>query len=494
MISFQRAVREFGHRSGYDLVDVKRCGLPVFRLTVEAITLRRQTLPTIQEFILKSLLVGEDTSSGAAALLGLEIKLVEENISRMTMDQMISEVAETIGQPRFQVTELGKERLLHGQNKPHDETLVFDFDALCNSPVKLSGGQIETAKQLRQDQAVLLQPPSLDPPNLQSLPLHTIGQAVRRISGKEFDKQILGLRRILRSQMMFRPAIGLLFRSRASGDVELGLVVDDKLSETHEIEFSRAGGIKKTGFVRGSWANDCSRIRTWIGDYLWSKVADEQAETLLLKLNHFTKDRIDLIEKHERKRRGRSKLRAQDLRSVEDLDREVLSVRQQLDAIPLRFTSTLEVDALLREALENSERELVISIDGFDALGMSRQIVHQISNLVETVKVEIETDDLIHPEPTGAKGEFEPSVQLWSLASLQRRLNLSQRASSMSGLSIIVRDRSSALITTRSLFKSPDGRPTFRIQTAYVTKDPIVITAIVQKLYAEKTGAASIVQ
>ncbi|ARO32410.1 hypothetical protein NXC12_PD00136 (plasmid) [Rhizobium etli] len=112
--------------------------------------------------------------------------------------------------------------------------------------------RFETSKEARQDGTVLVPPSTLDPTDLPTLPLNTLGQVVRRIGVKEFAKQILGLRRTLRHQMMFRPATGLLFRNRLSGDLELGLVVDDKLSEHHEIEFSRTGGLKKAGFIKGS--------------------------------------------------------------------------------------------------------------------------------------------------------------------------------------------------------------------------------------------------
>jgi len=482
MISIQRAVRDFGLRPGFDLVDVKKCGLPIFRLTVEAITLRRQSLPTIQEFILKSLMIEDATAIEIATMLGLAGRHIEDNLARLMMEQLVSETTDPLGGIRYRLTDLGKERLESGQSRPQDETLVFDYDLLFQAPIKLADAQVETSKEARQDGTVLVPPSTLDPPDLRTLPLNTLGQVVRRIGGKEFEKQILGLRRTLRHQMMFRPATGLLFRNRLSGDLELGLVVDDKLSERHEIEFSRTGGLKKAGFIKGSWSEDTSRIRTFLGPSAWAKVADDQAEAIQLRLKELAKERTELVEMHERKRRSRVKLKGHHLQTVDDLDRQIVAMKAQLDALPLRAVSPLELGSLLRDVLDHTENELILSIDEVDQEGMSRQIVSQLGKLVEHAAVEMKTNQPINPMPIGEKGKFEPGVQLWSLANLHRRLTLSERGSELHGLSILVKDRRLAIIAAGPIFKSADRRPHFRIQTAYVTNDLDIIGLVRKKL------------
>ncbi|WP_107677847.1 MULTISPECIES: hypothetical protein [Agrobacterium] len=482
MMSTQRAVREFGLRPGFDLVDVQKCGLPVFRLTVEAITLRRQNLPTIQEFILKSLMIEDAAAIEIAAILGLAARHVEENLTRLMIEQLVSESTDPLTKVRYRLTDLGKERLESGLSRPQDETLVFDYDLLLQSPVKLTDAQVESAKEARMDGTILLPPATLDPPIVQTLPLNTLGQAVRRIGGKEFQKQILGLRRTLRSQMMFRPATGLLFRNRQSGDLELGLVVDDKLSERHEIEFSRTGGLKKAGFIKGSWSEDTSRIRTFLGPSAWAKVVDEQAEVIQSKLKELAKERAELVEMHERKRRSREKLKAHHLQTVEDIDRQIAATRAQLDAFPLRSVSPPEVTILLRDALEHTESELIFSIDTIKQEGMSRQIVGQLCKLAERASVEIRANHPIDAMPIGEKGKFEPGVQLWSVASLNRRLTLSERGSELHGLSILVKDRRFAIIAAGSILKPADRRPHLRVRAAYVTSDVGIIELVRQKL------------
>lgn len=482
MMSTQRAVREYGLRPGFDLVDVKRCGLPVFRLTVEAITLRRQNLPTIQEFVLKSLIIEDATAAEVAAMLGLGIRHVEDNLTRLLFEQLVAELSDPRSNIKYHVTDLGKERLESGQSRPQDETLVFDYDLLLQSPVKLIDAQVEGAKEARQGGNLLLPAASLDPPSLDALTLNTLGQVVRRIGGKEFQRQILGLRRILRHQMMFRPATGLLFRNRVNGDLELGLVVDDKLSERHEVEFSRTGGLKKAGFIKGSWSEDTGRIRAFIGANVWSKIADDQAETVKSKLRQLGQERVELVEMHERKRRSRDKLKSHQLRTVEDLDRQIAALTAQLDELPLRSLSPSELESLFKDALEYTESELIVSIDAVEHEGMSRQVVSQLGKLAERATVEIMTNESIDSIPTGEKGTFEPGVQLWSLANVNRRITLTERGSELHGLSIVVRDRRLAIISAGPIVKPADRQPHFRVQTAYVTSDPDIVELVRQKL------------
>ncbi|WP_156408490.1 MULTISPECIES: hypothetical protein [unclassified Ensifer] len=431
---------------------------------------------------MKSLMIEEATAIEIGAMLGLAARHVEENLTRLLIEQLVSQTTDELAEIRYRITDLGRDRLENGQSRPQDETLVFDYDLLFQSPVKLTDAQIESSKEARQDGTILLPPATLDPPDLQTLPLNTLGQAVRRIGGKEFQKQILGLRRILRHQMMFRPSTGLLFRNRLSGDLELGLVVDEKLSERHEIEFSRTGGLKKAGFIKGSWSEDVSRIKTFFGPGAWAKAADDQAEAIQSRLKQLGKERTELVEMHERKRRSREKLKGQNLQAVDDLDQQIITTKAKLDALPLRAISPPELGILIRDALEHTENELIISIDEVDHEGMSRQIVGRLGKLAEHAVVEIKTNDPIDPVPIGERGKFEPGVQLWSLASLHRRLTLSERGSEFHGLSILIIDQKRAIIAAGPLFRSTERRPHLRVQTGYLTNDLDIIGLVRQKL------------
>ncbi|MCW5707238.1 hypothetical protein [Shinella sp.] len=199
-------------------------------------------------------------------------------------------------------------------------------------------------------------------------------------------------------------------------------------------------------------------------------------------LRELAKERTELVEMHERKRRSREKLKAHHLQTVEDLDRQIVTMKAQLDAAPLRAISPSELGNLLRDALEHTEREFILSIDAVEQETMSRQIVSQLGKLAEHAFVAIKTNHPIDPTRIGEKGKFEPGVQLWSLANLHRRLTLSERGSELHGLSILVKDRRLAIIAAGPILKSLDRQPHLRVQAAYVTSDLDIIELVCQKL------------
>jgi hypothetical protein len=51
-------LRRYDNRSGFDLVSCQEVGLPVYKITVEALTQVRKPIPPIEEYILKAINVG----------------------------------------------------------------------------------------------------------------------------------------------------------------------------------------------------------------------------------------------------------------------------------------------------------------------------------------------------------------------------------------------------------------------------------------------------
>src|ERR1700722_7155370 len=124
-------MRSFDAREGFELVDFAEVGLPVFRLTVEAITLQRTSMRTMQEFVLRAINIGELDAAGIGQLLGLTTSAVDECLETLAYDELIAVQHDEDGDAnQLLVTELGQEALLEGERVHRDETLVFDYDGI----------------------------------------------------------------------------------------------------------------------------------------------------------------------------------------------------------------------------------------------------------------------------------------------------------------------------------------------------------------------------
>ena len=80
------AARKFQFREGFHLVDYGEVGLPIFRLTLEAITMSPRFMPTIQEFALRCLDLGETHEVDVANMLGLKLDVVVSAMNVLISD------------------------------------------------------------------------------------------------------------------------------------------------------------------------------------------------------------------------------------------------------------------------------------------------------------------------------------------------------------------------------------------------------------------------
>ena len=68
--------RKYQFREGVRLVDYGEVGLPIFRLTLEAVTMAHRSMPTIQEFAMRCISLGETREADIARMLGLKLDVV----------------------------------------------------------------------------------------------------------------------------------------------------------------------------------------------------------------------------------------------------------------------------------------------------------------------------------------------------------------------------------------------------------------------------------
>jgi hypothetical protein len=131
-------IRQFDTRDGFELVDFSEVGLPVFRLTVEAVTLQKTSMPTIEEFSLRAIEIGESDAEGISRLLGLSDVIVRDSLDTLAYDELVARPEDDPGSSdgHYLVTDLGKELLAQGTRVYRDETLVFDYDGLQHRPVR----------------------------------------------------------------------------------------------------------------------------------------------------------------------------------------------------------------------------------------------------------------------------------------------------------------------------------------------------------------------
>ncbi len=78
--------RHHQFRDVFTLVDIAEVGLPVFRLTMEAVTTNFWSIPAIQEFVMCSMSLDEGDEAAIAGMPGLKVDLVEGAVNCLVSD------------------------------------------------------------------------------------------------------------------------------------------------------------------------------------------------------------------------------------------------------------------------------------------------------------------------------------------------------------------------------------------------------------------------
>ena len=124
--------RRFERRHGYDLIDYAEVALPLYRLTVDAITMVHHDIPPIKEFVMRSIAIGLDTAAEIGGFLGIDSTIVLATLDQLKSDRYATANEET----EIALTARGHDVLSKAkESSPQDEMLVFLYDRLTLKPV-----------------------------------------------------------------------------------------------------------------------------------------------------------------------------------------------------------------------------------------------------------------------------------------------------------------------------------------------------------------------
>lgn len=74
----EQIARRYDNRAGFDLVNYTEVGLPVYKITVQALTQIRKPIPPIEEYVLKAIHAGLSSEQDIDGFLGLEPSILRE--------------------------------------------------------------------------------------------------------------------------------------------------------------------------------------------------------------------------------------------------------------------------------------------------------------------------------------------------------------------------------------------------------------------------------
>lgn len=469
------AARKFQFREGFHLVDYGEVGLPIFRLTLEAITMAPRFMPTIQEFAMRCLALGETREMDIANMLGLKLDIVVGAMNVLISDGYVAREPNSDGADAFHLTDAGKLRLLVDRMEvPQEEMIVIDYDGVRRMPLRLTGESVVRPALLQGTGAVQIRPYPAEAPGVGDLAIPEISKVIRRQKSEDFRRTVLSLKRIVRRNNLFREGVALVYAADKSDEVQVAFVIDGKLSDAYELAFAQHGGPKKMGFVRAVAESDLSKkLERMVGRTMYRSMPDRNAMKAARKLEVDGLVEVDSV----RRAAAGSQLRRSSPLAVAlaAAEKRLETARQEMDAFEVRPLACYEQTELLDTALKKARKSLVITSAGIQSFIVNSARLRDIDLLIgEGVQVEIESYLAVPTEPRSG-GKYDP---LWELARRAAKGGLTLRKGGKQDFFFLVQDDELAVISTRPFFGAASRRTGFMRVQGLVTRKPEFVQEI----------------
>lgn len=474
--------REHQFREGFTLVDFANVGLPIFRLTLEAITTSTRSLPTIQEFAMRCMALGEREEASIARMLGLKENIVRGAIDSLVLERLVGRTIVTDEHSRFQLTPLGEERLVQeAQEVVQEEMLVIDYDAIRRMPIRLAGENVVRAAELKAFGAVEIRPYPAEPPAISALAIPEVSRAIRRQGGDEFRRTVLALKRLVRRNNVFREAVALVFAADKGDEVQVAFVIDGKLSDTHERAFALHGGPRKMGFVKMIAEGGARRrIERLVGRELVRTMPDTFSMRKVRKEDAEARAQVRSIEPAVERSRVRKAANPAVAALAAARERLAL-VKHDLDAMKLRPLACFEQDELLFEATTNATRSLVVTSAGLQPTILTQHMMRDLDRLMgERVAVHVASFLKPQNEPRGGD-YYDPLAELTKRA---RKGRMQIFRSPRTDFFFLIKDDDLAVISNRAFLGDIVRQSSFQRVEGIVTRHPPIVERI-RELAAE---------
>jgi hypothetical protein len=469
------AARKFQFREGFHLVDYGEVGLPIFRLTLEAITMSPRFMPTIQEFAMRCLALGETHEVDVANMLGLKLDVVVGAMNVLISDGYVAREPNIDGADGFHLTDAGKLRLLVDRLEvPQEEMVVVDYDGVRRMPLRLTGESVVRPAMLQATGAVQIRPYPAEAPGVDDLAIPDISKVIRRQKSEDFRRTVLSLKRVVRRNSLFREGVALVYAADKSDEVQVAFVIDDKLSDAYELAFAQHGGPKKMGFVRAVAETDLSKkLERMIGRPIYKSMPGRDAMKAARKLEVDGLLEVDAV----RRSAAGTSLRGSNpvVAALGAAEERLKAARRDMDAFEVRPLACYEQTELLDTALKKARKSLVITSAGIQSYIANPARLRDIDLLIgEGVQIEIESYLATQTEARSG-GKYDP---LWELGRRATKGGLTIRKGGKQEFFFLVQDDELAVISTRPFFGEASRRTGFIRVQGIVTRKPEFVQEI----------------
>jgi len=440
-------LRRYDNRPGFDLVSCQEVGLPVYKITVDALTQIRKPILPIEEFVLKSIDVGLSSEEKIADFLGLEHSTTREAMINLRLSEDIDLVAsDTSNLQIWKLTNKGKKTLRESKTiVPEERTFDINFDGLLRIPRWYDHFEKSLLKprSLRDEGIIEIEPSPKHSPELSDLKVKDIDRILKKVeksrkrnSKNLQERDLLALKAIERRQRLFQLSTALVYKSKNSDEIQIAFIIDQVLSPEHEAAFARSHGAKKIRdqilnalqkneplkFAEDLLGQEFVSANLVDPDTITAKVTEAKAE--IEAQIEVAQEKLNQTENEEEK--------SELIQQLEDKEQQILKLQSQMEAtlasVPMRWLEMYEHRPLLEQALKDTQERLMIVSPWIRANAVNRWFLQQFENLLKRgVQIFIgyglgEKDENRYPKDIEAEKSLQKLANQYTKSFIFKRL------------------------------------------------------------------------
>lgn len=359
--SAEQIVERFSRRPGYTLVTYREVALPHWSFSLNCRLLRRKELPTIDEFILRSVQAGLRTEEEVTSFLGLPTRVMETVMGGLISTGHLAPSPGAGDTPvAFALTLRGQQAVRElAETVPEEKALELAYDGLVRRYCLVDRPLRWRPRDLREQG--FLEIPAFPPDPPEPGPKDTA-----EVSGVLADAlaqtdstllSVLGLSS--RREKFFLKALALVFQADdRSGDTDVQFVVDGRSSPAHDAAFASAEGKRKLGLLSHLAGDGLLATQREVSKELLHRLPDPAEVARLRRIT------TELRERHEKKRQASletpegTPLESSD--ALEEATVQVEKAESVLERFPVRLLEVHEHPGYLRDALTNAQQRVLI--------------------------------------------------------------------------------------------------------------------------------------
>lgn len=473
----EQTARRFEELAGFDLVDYAPCALPLWQLSVEAISVAHKKLQPIKEFCLRALDAGLDRED-LAGFLGLDPAVVRGALSDLESEKLLTLKDEV------SVTDAGRKALSEGQQAPIQEQIQLLFDGILRVPIAAEPSELAWPRDIEEGAVVEISAHPADRPGIDDLNIADVDHVLSEIAGgrAELGRDILRLRRVTRHKRLFRRGVALVFKAPKSNDLRVFFVVNGVRDEDLERRFAEAGGTARRGFVKAfSDSYLSANLRRHLGHEVTRKLEAASYSSLQRDVSLAKLRREGLARKA--KMAGMGQLMpnevpdSQTMQEAAEAERAAVAA---LEASPARPAAVYEKAELLHRAVTSARSHLSISTKGLAPHIVDKWFLQRLSERARagvTINISVHEDGV-----KWASRNRDWTAAYAALQKLAKAPGVTVRTTREERYYHLAWDDQSALVCNRPILSNPGRTRAFEQFAGYVLQEPCLIRSYLQRV------------